>query len=194
MTRRRVNADATAGRSDQELMAALARGETEPLGELYLRYGDAVLRIVDSVLFDVPGCHAEDVCQEVFLAAHEAAPHYRETGKLKSWLMGIAVHKARARRHKSWLRRKLLSGHAREEATRWRPAAGADEIMEHNERISNALSKLTNEQREVLLLQAVEGLSGEDIAAALRISLDAVWSRLKRAHQIMHNIEDEETP
>jgi len=46
----------------------------------------------------------------------------------------------------------------------------------------------------VLLLQAVDGLSGEDISEALRISLDAVWSRLKRAHQILHDIEDEGTP
>jgi len=192
--RKSINADATADRSDQELMAALARGETEPLGELYMRYGDAVLRLVDSVLFDVPGCHAEDVCQEVFLAVHQAAPRYQESGKLKSWLMGIAVRKARARRHKSWLRRKLLAGHARDVTAHWRPAAGVDETMAHNERIANALSKLTDEQREVLLLQAVDGLSGEDIAAALRISLDAVWSRLKRAHQILRDIEDEGTP
>jgi RNA polymerase sigma-70 factor (ECF subfamily) len=174
-------------------MAALARGETEPLGELYLRYGDAVLRLVDSILFDVPGAHAEDVCQEVFLTVHEVAPRYRETGKFRSWLMGIAVRKARARRRKSWLRRKLLAGHAKQEAATWRPAAGPDETMEYGEQIANALAKLTKQQREVLLLRAVQGLSGEEIAEALDISLDAVWSRLKRAHQIMRTIDIEET-
>jgi RNA polymerase sigma-70 factor (ECF subfamily) len=170
-------------------MAALARGETEPLGTLYLRHGNSVLRLVDSILFDVPGAHAEDVCQEVFLTVHEIAPRYQETGKFKSWLMGIAVRKARARRRKSWLRRKLLAGHAKQEVATWRPAAGPDETMEHNEQISRALAQLTKEQREVLLLRAVQGLSGEEIAEALGITLDAVWSRLKRAHQIIRNTD-----
>jgi len=174
-------------------MAALARGETEPLGALYLRYGDAVLRLVDSILFDVPGAHAEDVCQEVFLTVHEAAPRYRESGKFKSWLMGVAVRKARARRRKTWLRRKLLAGHVEQEAAVWRPVAGPDETMEHGEQIARALAQLTKQQREVLLLRAVQGLSGEEIAEALGISLDAVWSRLKRAHQIMRTFDVEKT-
>lgn len=172
---------------------ALARGETEPLGTLYLRHGNSVLRLVDSILFDVPGAHAEDVCQEVFLTVHEVAPRYRETGKFKSWLMGIAVRKARARRRKSWHRRKLLTGHAKEEAARWRPAPGPDETMEQHEEISRALAELTRQQREVLLLQAVQGLNGEEIADALGITLDAVWSRLKRAHQIMRRVDKRAT-
>jgi RNA polymerase sigma-70 factor (ECF subfamily) len=158
-----------------------------------MRHGSSVLRLVDNILFDVPGAHAEDVCQEVFLTVHEIAPRYQETGKFKSWLMGIAVRKARARRRKSWHRRKLLNGHAKEEAVRWRAAPGPDETMEHHEQISHALSQLTKQQREVLLLRAVEGLSGEEIAAALGITLDAVWSRLKRAHQIMRHLETRAT-
>jgi DNA-directed RNA polymerase specialized sigma24 family protein len=43
------------------------------------------------------------------------------------------------------------------------------------------------------LLRAVHGLSGEEIAKTLDISLDAVWSRLKRAHQTMRNLKGQVT-
>jgi RNA polymerase sigma-70 factor (ECF subfamily) len=174
-------------------MAALARGERDPLGALYLRHGNAVLRLVTSILIDVPGAHAEDVCQEVFLTVRQIAPRYEEQGKFRSWLMGIAVRKARARRRKSWHRRKLLTLHSKEGMALHRPEPGADKRMEHQELISFILSKLTGDQREVFVLRAVHGLSGEEIAAALDITLDAVWSRLKRAHQTMRSIKVEVT-
>jgi len=170
-------------------MAALARGEREPLGVLYLRHGNAVLRLVTSILIDVPGAHAEDVCQEVFMTVRQIAPRYREEGKFRSWLMGIAVRKARARRRKSWHRRKLRTLHSKEGIALYRPAPGADKRIEYQEQIALILSKLSNDQREVILLRAVHGLSGEEIAEALDITLDAVWPRLKRAHQTMRNLK-----
>jgi len=174
-------------------MAALAHGEREPLGTLYMRHGNAVLRLVTSILIDVPGAHAEDVCQEVFLTVRQIAPRYQEVGKFRSWLMGIAVRKARARRRKSWNRRRLLTLHGKEGVALFRHAPGADKTMEHQEQIEFILSKLTKQQREVLLLRAIHGLSGEEIADALEISLDAVWSRLKRAHQTMKSLKTQVT-
>jgi RNA polymerase sigma-70 factor (ECF subfamily) len=174
------------GPSDEELMANLARGNTDQLGELYLRHGNSVLRFISAALINASRFEAEDICHEVFLTVYEKAPFYQETGKFRSWLFGIAAHKARSAGRRQLFRRNLLEGRVRNEAQLTAaPENKPDEILERRQRIASGLSKLTADQREVLLLKTAQGLSGDEIAAALGITENAVWSRLKRANHIL---------
>ncbi len=174
------------GLSDEELIADLARGNTNRLGELYLRHGNNVLRFLKALLKDTTRFEVEDICHEVFLTVYEKASRYRETGKFRSWLLGIAAHKARSVERKQRWRRHLLMTRARDEALLTdKPASMPDEVLGRRQQIENGLARLTAEQRAVLVLRASLGFSGDEIAQALGISEDAVWSRLKRAHRIL---------
>jgi RNA polymerase sigma factor (sigma-70 family) len=105
----------------------------------------------------------------------------------------IAVKKARAWRRNTWLRRKLLH-QARDEGTLFDGKAGQSPLagMELREVVAQTLSLLPEKQRSVLLLQAVEGFTGEEIATILGVSPKTVRTRLFRARQsLLGNVNKE---
>jgi len=172
--------------SDVELMQKLAAGDAEPLGQLFLRYGKMVHSVLRRYATGLGEAEIDDMVQEVFLTLFESAPRYQESGKLRSWLCGIAVRKARSGRRKHWLRDNLLrrfggggAGTAAMREGNVESQAGA------RVEVTRALAVLPKPQREVLLLHVVEDLSGEEIAEALGISPKTVWTRLHRARQTM---------
>ncbi|MDD5307901.1 MAG: RNA polymerase sigma factor, partial [Deltaproteobacteria bacterium] len=176
--------------SDAELMAALARGEVACLEPLYLRYGDAVFRVVRGVLGHASSAEADDICQSVFLTVLEKAPRYVETGKLRAWLFGVAIRKARSWQRRRWFRADLMKRSLDQVEA---PSTDSPEAaLELRESLSRILGRLTHGQREVLLLRASEGLRGDEIAAALGISRNAVFTRLHRAQQVLDGILEEE--
>jgi RNA polymerase sigma factor (sigma-70 family) len=179
--------------SDGELMARLAQGDSEPLGALYSRYGSQVSSLLFRLLPASRAHEGEDLCQEVFLTLYDTAKRYREEGKLRSWLFGIAVRKARSHQRKQWWRRRLL-GRAREDLAVHAEAAPPVGV-ESRVAIAQALSTLPQRLREVLLLQAVEGLTGEEIARLLGIAPKTVWTRLHRARRALQESvkEDDES-
>lgn len=172
--------------SDEELMEGLARGYTGQLGELYLRYGDVVFRFICRLLVDEPTEQAEDLCQEVFLAVAASAPKYQEKGKLISWILSVAARTTRSWQRRNWIFRKILT---RNKASALAVAApiegGPESSAAKRQEIELAMKKLTPSQREVVLLRTTQNLSGEEIAKVLDISENAVWLRLKRAHEIL---------
>lgn len=173
-------------RSDSELMACLAQGQIEALGELYFRHGAKVSSLLTRLLPGFPPADVEDLCQEVFIAVHDSAGRYRETGKFGSWLYGIVWRKVQNRRRRTWLRRRLLDRHSRTQvdasATRQGARPASTEV--HMD-LMRALPRLPQGQRDVLLLHAVEGFSGQEIADTLGIDSNTVWTRLHRARRAM---------
>jgi len=166
-------------------MADLAGGETRALGDLYRRHGDVVFRFICRLLADEPREQAEDLCQEVFLAIAVAAKGYREQGRFRSWALGIAVRTTRAWQRRRWLAAKILRLHGSTGLAIAAPREGGQEReFACREGVEVVLSRLTADQRAVFLLRTAEGMSGEEIAAALGISVNAVWHRLKRAQAI----------
>jgi RNA polymerase sigma-70 factor, ECF subfamily len=164
-------------KTDLELIKAVVVGDKSALGQLYLRYGNIVLRFLMRILKDRES--AEDLCQDVFLTVAKIAVRYEDQGKMKSWLLGIASNKARSHQKKVWLRKKLMKINSLLFA-RYDSPAPYNEI---ENQISSAFQQLPIEQREILTLQIGEGLSGEEIAEVLSISHNAVRVRLHRARQ-----------
>jgi len=179
--------------SDEELMARMARGEPEPLEELYLRYGDGILRLLDRILEGASSADAEDLCQDVFLRVFHAAPRYREMGKLRAWLYRVAAREARSWRRKQWVRERLLRRLAFEKKSALLPpVAGPDDSPAAVERrVSRAISRLSQDQREVLMLAVGENMNGNQIAEALGIGRGAARVRLHRARMAIHAFLEE---
>jgi RNA polymerase sigma-70 factor, ECF subfamily len=77
---------------DSALVAAVLRKDRKATAEFVARYADGLYRYVRSRLaprYD----QVDDLVQEVFLAAWESLSHYRGTGSLQAWVIGIARHK-----------------------------------------------------------------------------------------------------
>lgn len=169
---------------DDELVGCLASGDTEALGVLYLRHGQMVRRAVRRFAPEIPAAQAEELVQDVFILFFEKAKAYRSQGKFKAFLFSIAVRKARTWRRNTWLRRRVLGLASSEELSFGKEAfQSADFDAQLRQVVAQALERLPEGQRTVLLLHAVEGFTGDEIAQILEISPQTVRTRLFRARQ-----------
>ncbi len=171
--------------SDDRLMSRLALGETDALGELYVRYERMVKATLCHFSPEMSAADVEEITQEVFIAVHDMAPRYKPQSKFRAWLWGISSRKASDWRRKTWVRRRLLRESAGESspAMAWRKEQSPIKKVEQRETIGLMLAALPRKQREVLMLHVVEGLKGDEIAQLLNIRPKTVRTRLHRARQ-----------
>jgi RNA polymerase sigma-70 factor (ECF subfamily) len=170
--------------SDEQLMAMLADGQMEPLGALFVRYGGMVERALGRLAPEISRAELEELGQEVFLTLSDTAARYEERTRLRAWLYGIAVRKAKSWRRTTWLRRKLLGRHGSVgPGLGSRSTTSPEKEVEMRQEAMRVLTRLPREQQEVLLLHAVEGFTGEEIAQILGVRPKTVWTRLHRARR-----------
>lgn len=175
--------------SDGELMTALAQKDFTSLGWLYRRHQASVRNLLLRIDPDRSQADADDLCQEVFLTLYETAPRYYGGDRLRPWLFGIALHKARRFRQKWRLRRWLLWQRFTQRAKRHSfgadPQIMPDTALAQRQRVALAFAALKPQQREILALHVGENLSGEELAALLGVAVKTVWTRLHRAREAL---------
>jgi len=120
---------------------------------------------------------AEDIAQEVFIAALKGLTKFRGESKLSTWLYRITAriagrHLARKPNHQPL--------NAEVENLPNREQADADVI---NEELVQAIAKLSLSQRTVLSLVVIEGLSHQATAEVLGVPIGTIWSRLHSARK-----------
>jgi RNA polymerase sigma-70 factor, ECF subfamily len=138
---------------------------------------------------------ARDLTQETFLRVFQSIDRFRGDADLKTWIYRIALNQAR-NRWRWWRRRRrdatisLDAGSDRDEqpfSARLRDTGIDPEqetlMREREMALRRALRALGRTYREVVILRDVEGLSYEEISAALEISIGTVKSRLSRGRQ-----------
>lgn len=121
---------------------------------------------------------ADDLVQDTLERAWSRVGQWRVGSDLRAWLFSI-MHNLRV----DQLRRPSLRTESIDEAHDELPTRATQsdqlEVMD----IASALSQLPEEQREVLLLVALEEMSYADIAAALGVPIGTVMSRLSRGRE-----------
>jgi RNA polymerase sigma-70 factor (ECF subfamily) len=124
---------------------------------------------------------ADDVLQDTLLAVATHLPEFEGRSSLSSWVFMLA-RTACARKRRGLKNRPHVSEDAVGEraSTDGSPEDGAEE-QELRRAVELALSRLSEEHREVLLLRDMEGLTAPDVAQSLGLSVEAVKSRLHRA-------------
>ena len=165
---------------EAQLVDRLRRGDPRAFEELVIAYQHRVFGVALRMLGS--RAEAEEAAQEVFLRAHRAVADFRGGAKLSTWLYTIASRLC-MNRLASGERRLLREG---EEALARIPsghASPADELerSERDAALHRAIAELSDERRMVVVLRDLEGLSYEEIAAALDLELGTVRSRLHRA-------------
>lgn len=167
---------------DRALMARAAAGDRAAFAAVVERHRGAVFRLASVLTGNAAA--AEDVFQETFLAALRGAAGYRGDAPVASWLFAIARHAAhRLARRADQVPAEPRTLEALGAAAGWgQPDVEAiAAAAEQHAALVAALAALPLEEREVLALRDVEGLSGEDTARTLGISVAAMKSRLHRA-------------
>lgn len=170
------------GRSDEELVEACQAGETTAFDVLVSRWEDRIRGAAFRFLGSEE--EARDVSQEAFLKAYRAIGSFKREARFSSWLYQIATNlcRDRLRRRRT---RATVSLEELEEAGRTMVEAGpgADERLQQEElarSVRRAVSSLSDEQREVVVLKEYQGLTFLEIAQALDVPVSTVKTRLYR--------------
>lgn len=169
--------------SDEELMARLAWQDMSALGQLVHRHQQKVLALAYRILGKWDA--AEDVCQETFLRLHKVAKGYTPQAKFTTWLYRIVVNLCIDQQRKSARRAVPL-----EDVGSNIKANPSDNGLEKKELaaiVQNAINKLPERQRLVVVLHRYDGLSHEQISEVTGWTKSAVESLLVRAYANLRN-------
>lgn len=178
---------AAGGDAEFALAARFASGAPGAFEAVVERYHEKVHRLAYRLLGWAGD--ADDVVQEVFLAALKNARRFRGDADLGTWLTTITLNKCRGHRRGLLARLRLLarlgsSGQRPESPPADAPAAAADAF----ERVQSALIQLSPREREVIVLHYLEQTSVEQMAAMLRLKRGAVEVRLHRARAKLRTV------
>ena len=177
-----------AGVDETTLVAQSREGDTVAFGELVRRYEGKIFRLAQHVTQNRED--AEDVLQETFMKAYEHLDQFQGNSKFYTWVVRIAVNQAlmKLRKRKSdrtiSLDEQIDTGEDMviREVAAWDPDPeqrySRDEI---NGILTEAIDGLLPIYRTVFTLRDVDGLSTEETAEALDLTVPAVKSRLLRA-------------
>ncbi|MDQ3367982.1 MAG: RNA polymerase sigma factor [Myxococcota bacterium] len=169
----------TIAKSDVELVEASRRGEHEAFGHLVERYQDVVCAVSYSSTGD-QGL-SEDVAQDTFIAAWRQLDRLRDVVRLGPWLCGIARNLGR-KAHKRRRREQILEDEHLAPGGNPFDAAVRGDV----ERVvRDALARIPETYREVLVLYYCESQSIRDVAVALGTSEAAVMQRLSRGRRYL---------
>jgi RNA polymerase sigma-70 factor (ECF subfamily) len=155
--------------ADEDLMLQFKNGSGGAFERLFARYRQPIFAFFHRRL---EGHHrAQDLTQETFLAIVQSASRWEPRAPVKTFLFSIALKQLYAERRKQATRR---AGDLDEEAF-------VNEERDQSLWVREALQKLDDDEREILMLREYEQLSYEEIAELLNVPLNTVRSRLFRA-------------
>lgn len=174
--------------SDPELLRRLASGEISALGTLYDRHQAAVRGFVAQMSRDAHD--VDDLVHTTFLTAAKSAARYDGRPDCRPWLLGIAVHLLRRRRHAfgRWLR--VLPALRLARST----TEDARSALSTKTDVHRALQGLSEPKRMAILLTEVEGLSCQEVADLLGIPIGTVWTRLHAARRELREALENSEP
>lgn len=169
----------------KELLIAASEGRAGAFERIYRATADYVYSIALRITGD--RADAEEVAQDVFLKVHRCLGGFRFEAAFTTWLYRITVNRAvSASRKRSRRRARLVP---------FDDAIGVEdprdqtrEVIEREgdrARVRTMLEALNPDQRACIVLREMEGMRYDEIAAALRLKINTVRSRIRRAREAL---------
>ena len=174
--------------SELALVQAAKKGDLDAFSQLVKRYDRNIFRIAQHITHNEED--AQDVVQEAFLKAYQNLEQFQGNSKFYTWLVRIAVNEAlmKLRRRRSDKTVSLDEDVVTEEGSMPREVAdwspNPEQLYgqsEWSDILKKTIQGLPPGFRTVFVLRDVEGLSTEETAEMLGLSIPAVKSRLLRA-------------
>jgi RNA polymerase sigma-70 factor (ECF subfamily) len=180
------------GSREAALITRCAAGDEVACTELVAEHQRMVFHLALHLLGDHD--EALDLSQEVFLNVFRTIGRFRGQSALRTWIYRIVINQVRNRQR--WWRRRhrseQVSLEERIETHGDLPSASVqaepDRVFSQRElaaRIWAALGRLPCDQRTVMVLREIDGLSYDEIAFSLGVAVGTVKSRLTRAREAL---------
>ena len=166
---------------DAELMRLAGRGDEQAFGILVERHQSMVIGTAARMLGGAEG--AEDLAQQVFVRAWQAARGYKPTAKFTTWLLTITRNLVfnECRRRASHKTVPLEDSAVGRLGAPGESAPEALQLRELQRAVDAAIAALPEAQRMAVVLRRFEQMPYEDIAKVLGTSVSSVKSLLFRA-------------
>ena len=167
---------------DQELIARTATGDRGAFEQIVARHATAVFRLAKVLTGDA--ATAEDAMQQTFLSAYRSASTFRADASVRTWLLTIArnaAYRLHAKRGREDLVEEPLMNLGLDAGWGSSDPETIAIAAERKDTLRKALSTLSAEDQEVLILRDIEGLRGSEAAEVVGVGERALKSRLHRA-------------
>lgn len=180
------------GPSDDELVLKSQQGDVHAFDQLVERYHDKIYGLTYNMTSNRED--AEDLTQEIFIKAYEALPRFKGKSSFYTWLYRIGVNKTINYRKKRNRKRALsLDSFDQEvkmdEVYHDLTAKGSPlrsmSLSELQKKLNEALQKLSEKHRTVVVMHDMQGIPHEEIAKVVGASVGTVRSRLFYARRQM---------
>jgi len=176
-------------RRDAELVERLKKGDGRALDDLFRRHREAAYGIAYRLVGNQED--ALDVVQESFIHVMRGIGAFRGQSSLRTWLYRIVTHAALDyRRWRALRTADSLDGDAADPGVGPSQRTPLEEAAAHDlhAAIEKALANVSEKNRAALVLFAIEGLSYQEIADVLGISVGTVMSRIFNARQRLREL------
>jgi len=185
-----VNSQTRAGEQlDEELVLRVQQGDKKAYDLLVIKYQHKIIQLVNRYLKDPS--EAQDVAQEAFIKAYRALGSFRGDSAFYTWLYRIAINTAknylvsRSRRNSNY-EVDIQDAEVFENAPQLQGMETPERLLLNQdivETIKSAIDLLPEEMRMAIMLREFEGLTYEEIAAAMDCPVGTVRSRIFRARE-----------
>ncbi|MBI5744763.1 MAG: sigma-70 family RNA polymerase sigma factor [Elusimicrobia bacterium] len=169
-------------KNDEELVEKAKAGDAASFGELVAKYQDKIYNLANHVCLGLKS-EADDVYQETFISAFKNINKFKGNSAFGTWLYRIAANNCWMKFRKKKAEKLVSLEDVRELAD----VAHVDEVArrELSESVAKGLAKLSVDYRLAVTLADIQGLSMEEAAKVLKISVPAFKTRLFRARRTL---------
>ncbi|MEX1275883.1 MAG: sigma-70 family RNA polymerase sigma factor [Bacteroidota bacterium] len=178
---------------DFQLVEAFRKGDEKAFEELIRRYQHQVANLIYLTLGNRE--EVDDLTQEVFIRVYRSLHRFEHSASVFSWIyritMNLCIDEIRRRKIKRTLSLEFFTDHTLERERQSKETSNAEDdllLKEKKRMVSNALQRLSPLHRQIILLREYEDLTYEEIATTLRISTQAVKSRIFRAREELRTL------
>ena len=181
--------------SDMEIVRRVQAGDVAAFDRLILKYRERVFGIIYNMTSNRED--AADLTQDAFIKAFQSINRFGGQSSFFTWLYRISVNSTLSHLRKSRLRSffSLERVDSEEPVSREIIAALTDKsgaerdtfVRELQEKLNDAMQKLSTKHRTVVTLFEIDGLSHQEIADVMNCSLGTVRSRLHYAKQLLQS-------
>lgn len=173
------------------LLPKVALGDADAMQACLTRYAGLVWGLARRL--SSSETEAEDAVQEIFLDLWKSAHRFDAAHGTELGFVAVIARRRLIDRRRA--QRRLPATEQAEHAEHLPPSSGGVRRVEAKAEVAlaaRALDALSEEQREVLLLSAVQGLSHEEIAAVRGMALGTVKSHARRALQTLRSLLEDD--
>ena len=173
--------------NERQLVHRIQAGDRLAFERLLDAYETRVYRL--ALRFTSSVSDAEDVTQEVFLAIYKGLGQFRGNSALGTWIYRIAMNHCLEFRRKRKLDCMPYDDELSLASNDWRqdPFQSADR-HELSEKVEAALNCLSPLHRDVIVLHELQGMTYQEVAAALGVPVGTVKSRLSNAFRRLRDL------